>query len=314
MTTSEVLFVQKRLHTYDLLSEVFPAWDLSLVQTESGPASMNVFYVDTGRYILTRFEADRKFHYQGRTPVGFRSFAIPACEQEDLVVLGQRVQHGQVVLSPASCRVEGVGHAGLDLLSLSLCHEDIAEVWAMSGLNVSGFPVDDGGVFSPLPDDMKRLREALGSVLSLAGEGEKQRVADAVEPVKEALAAGLASSVEESGYPEPRRRDFVFKSVLKYMMGNLDTISSVKDLCEAGNVSERTLLYIFRDRLDVTPKEFLQACKLRQVRQDILSGQAQSVTDAATRWGFWHMGQFAADYRRQFGELPSVTLKRTSRT
>lgn len=34
------------------------------------------------------------------------------------------------------------------------------------------------------------------------------------------------------------------------------------------------------------------------------------VTDIANDWGFWHMGQFAADYRELFGELPSQTLKR----
>ncbi|MCK5375915.1 MAG: helix-turn-helix domain-containing protein, partial [Acidobacteria bacterium] len=33
------------------------------------------------------------------------------------------------------------------------------------------------------------------------------------------------------------------------------------------------------------------------------------VTDVANNWGFWHMGQFAADYRKMFGELPSQTLQ-----
>ncbi|MFV2073945.1 MAG: helix-turn-helix domain-containing protein, partial [Thermoanaerobaculales bacterium] len=41
--------------------------------------------------------------------------------------------------------------------------------------------------------------------------------------------------------------------------------------------------------------------------------QPTLVTDVANSWGFWHMGQFAADYRRQFGELPSETLRRASR-
>jgi AraC family transcriptional regulator, ethanolamine operon transcriptional activator len=35
---------------------------------------------------------------------------------------------------------------------------------------------------------------------------------------------------------------------------------------------------------------------------------AGTIGDIANTWGFWHMGQFAADYRRQFGELPSETL------
>ena len=32
------------------------------------------------------------------------------------------------------------------------------------------------------------------------------------------------------------------------------------------------------------------------------------VAEVASRWGFWHMGQLAADYRQLFGELPSETL------
>ena len=34
------------------------------------------------------------------------------------------------------------------------------------------------------------------------------------------------------------------------------------------------------------------------------------VADTANARGFWHMGQFAADYRRMFGKLPSETLAR----
>jgi AraC family ethanolamine operon transcriptional activator len=35
-----------------------------------------------------------------------------------------------------------------------------------------------------------------------------------------------------------------------------------------------------------------------------------SIIELAGIQGFWHMGQFAADYRRIYGELPSDTLKR----
>jgi AraC-like DNA-binding protein len=36
-----------------------------------------------------------------------------------------------------------------------------------------------------------------------------------------------------------------------------------------------------------------------------------TVGDVAAKFGFWHSGQFAADYWRAFGELPSVTLGRS---
>jgi transcriptional regulator GlxA family with amidase domain len=34
--------------------------------------------------------------------------------------------------------------------------------------------------------------------------------------------------------------------------------------------------------------------------------------DVANAWGFWHMGQFARNYKRQFGELPSERYRRHS--
>jgi hypothetical protein len=40
-----------------------------------------------------------------------------------------------------------------------------------------------------------------------------------------------------------------------------------------------------------------------------VDGLLAATTTAARQ----HMGQFAADYRRQFGELPSETFKRPSR-
>ena len=37
--------------------------------------------------------------------------------------------------------------------------------------------------------------------------------------------------------------------------------------------------------------------------------QPVTVAEVAGRWGFWHMGQMAADYRKLFDELPSQTLR-----
>jgi transcriptional regulator GlxA family with amidase domain len=36
---------------------------------------------------------------------------------------------------------------------------------------------------------------------------------------------------------------------------------------------------------------------------------ATSVTDVATRWGFFHLGRFAQAYGQLYGERPSQTLR-----
>ena len=67
----------------------------------------------------------------------------------------------------------------------------------------------------------------------------------------------------------------------------------------------------FREVLGVSAARYLRAVRLNNARRDLKdpSAAANSVQDVAARWGFWHLGQFSVDYKRQFGELPSATLR-----
>ena len=56
--------------------------------------------------------------------------------------------------------------------------------------------------------------------------------------------------------------------------------------------------------------EFSTAQRLNGVRRQLYHADSSSIkiADVANHWGFWHLGQFAVDYRRLFGELPSEPL------
>jgi AraC family ethanolamine operon transcriptional activator len=84
------------------------------------------------------------------------------------------------------------------------------------------------------------------------------------------------------------------------------------EVCRRIGASRRKLNYCFQDVLGTSPVKYLRAVRLNGVRRELRSGTA-AVQDVAARWGFWHLGQFSLDYKRQFGELPSATLK-ASRT
>lgn len=75
----------------------------------------------------------------------------------------------------------------------------------------------------------------------------------------------------------------------------------------------RTLQYLFKQQLGMTPKAYLKGQKLYQAHRKFRQSNPSiiEIKDIAHNLGFWHMGQFAADYRMLFGELPSTTLKRS---
>jgi len=64
-------------------------------------------------------------------------------------------------------------------------------------------------------------------------------------------------------------------------------------------ISDRTLLRLFQDRFHVSPKAYLNRLRLNGTHQELRRADTMKgrISDIANRWGFWHMGQFAADYR-----------------
>jgi len=57
---------------------------------------------------------------------------------------------------------------------------------------------------------------------------------------------------------------------------------------------------------------YVRRIRLSRVRAELLRSDPLSVrvTDIAVRWGFFHQSRFAQQYRDEFNELPSVTLRR----
>jgi len=85
---------------------------------------------------------------------------------------------------------------------------------------------------------------------------------------------------------------------------------TVGEISAAIGANERTLRRAFLDRFGVPPKSYLTMVRLHGARRDLRRrAPGTAVIDVANRWGFWHMGDFARNYRRVFGELPSETTK-----
>jgi AraC family ethanolamine operon transcriptional activator len=104
----------------------------------------------------------------------------------------------------------------------------------------------------------------------------------------------------------------IVRSVRRYLLDHRDSMVGVPELCREFQISRRTLQYAFELVLGISPHTYLRMLRLNGVRRDLLKkgSTGLSVQNVAADWGFWHMSQFAKDYRSFFNELPSVTLKR----
>ncbi|MFJ8813869.1 AraC family transcriptional regulator [Amycolatopsis thermoflava] len=135
--------------------------------------------------------------------------------------------------------------------------------------------------------------------------------------VEQTLMAGLLVS-QPHNYSSALRRQQrsvssrVVRLVVDRMEADPGFPHTTASLAKAVGVTDRSLQLAFRKELNLRPMEYLRQVRLRRVHNELLAAEAEtvSVTEVARKWGFSHVGHFAARYREHFGENPSDTLRR----
>ena len=133
---------------------------------------------------------------------------------------------------------------------------------------------------------------------------------------KELAAAAVACLTDvPSWLPAVGRPRLDRAEIIRRSMAVLDAVTIVPeaaDLAKAVGVTSRTLLRTFQEAFGISPKRYLMLRALHAVRRRLLDccREDTTVADVLTRHGIWEFGRFADRYRRQFGELPSETLRR----
>jgi AraC-like DNA-binding protein len=142
------------------------------------------------------------------------------------------------------------------------------------------------GVWSS-PTALAEMEDCLVSLLALA----------ATAPGPDAVASARMAAV---------------RSAENFLIQHLSTPVTRADVARAAGVSIRALSRSFRAHHGVGPMTWLRARRLDAARAEFQAAAPGelSVTEVALRYGFAHLGRFAAEYARAFGESPSHTLRR----
>lgn len=114
----------------------------------------------------------------------------------------------------------------------------------------------------------------------------------------------LAGDTRRSLLPRAVRR------AQEYMAAHAEQPLSLADVCREAGCSARALQMAFREHAGRGPMEFLREIRLDKVRAElrVSAGVAGTgVREVAQKYGFLHLGHFAAQYRARFGERPSET-------
>ena len=124
------------------------------------------------------------------------------------------------------------------------------------------------------------------------------------------LLSSMRSPVSKPDSKKSRIRDIALKKATAYLNTCTTEFPTVYELCLIAGASQRTIEYSFKEQYGLTPQGYIKYIRLNRVKKALQFSAPKtiSINKVAEQHGFWHMGQFAGDYKKLFGELPSETL------
>ena len=319
MTTTQTdhYVVKHRFTDFEEFSDAIHAWDLDFRQLDAGDSPAELTQVGTGRFQLTHACLNRKYDQYGGAPDGTRTFALLETGVKGLIWCGRPVTDQTLLMFDSSGAFEATSQPGFRVFTFALPEDQLLETVQALGIQEPKqitYHSDNAIELTPLAArnlhlrmvNIARVATADPTVLNSPGF---------LEEFKYELPGQLAEAIKLSETnplrPALRTRYKALKHALDYINTSADVAHTVRDLCRATGVSERTLEYAFRERFGVTPKQYIRDIRLNAVHKILAKAASEEakVTDIANQFGFWHMGQFAADYKRLFGKLPSEVLR-----
>jgi len=296
----------------DDLSAAAVGWNRECTQLRAGRFFGKISVAHTANMQMGRVSWNTAVQARGRAPAGTRAIAVPIGSDPAPSFYGAVVGAKEIVTEQEGTEVDFRGAATCDFLLMSiginLLQKCAAALW--------GEPFEsriiDGRINLGSVAARSRLAHSWSSLFARVQRDpsalSNPHVARLVE--QNVINALLGAAGPPQGRSLPARRQVLARRAEEFIRGRIDAPVTLSEVCNWVGASERSLHLGFLERFGMSPMAYLKVLRLNEVRRHLRdAAPGTSVTDVAMRSGFQHLGRFATDYGRFFGEWPSATLR-----
>jgi AraC family ethanolamine operon transcriptional activator len=302
-----------RLTDIDQLSRLFGDWQGWFDQISSGRFEASLQLVRGEAVRAIGIQANQRVRIRGADAAGLVTISPVTLGSVASLWQGRSLPVGQVVLTGAETELDYTSPRVTTHHMVSLPPDQLDEaVRALLNTDVPELPRGWTAVAAP-PAVFARLEQLLSRFVQACTTGggplrtPEGRMLEQ-ELVRAVVAVITAKAATRTALSLPARHRLVLGAEELMRSRLADPIGAV-DLCRRLRVSDRTLRLAFRERYGMGPMGYLKCLRLNAVRTALKADRHLTVAAAATAFGFHHLGNFAADYRRLFGEKPSDTVR-----
>jgi AraC family transcriptional regulator, ethanolamine operon transcriptional activator len=310
----------KRIDTNDVgeLAESFRKWDVELMQLHPGPFSGTIVMISLNSLFICRAMYSRPLLQRLTAPAACVTVTRMAAESDPVVCGGHEFERGECGLFGPGAEVEGFNRGVHYPTTVSIP----LSVWEKesSWLSDNNLPRTRGAHFGRpgeawLAGFLQRVEWILDSIARVPDATERGEVQNSMADSLLGYVGTLGDETSDLRNDRDTRvhRRLAVERARAYIAENLTEPIRLGDLCRHARTQARSLEYGFQELLSMSPIAYVRTIRLHRARRLLRSTavRTRSISEIALDCGFWHLSQFALDYKLQFGESPSVTLKRT---
>jgi AraC family transcriptional regulator, ethanolamine operon transcriptional activator len=300
------------------LPKQMPGWNFEFTQLSPGALAANGGMVALNGVLIAQLALDQALLRRGQAPHGSAAVLIPGSTASRAFVRGRQ-------LEPAQCIAIGEG-ACVEVITRR-DYVDVALAVDLQVLRGQSQWLSDcalatsrtSWVATPGPLWIDRMRRTVRWLFTAI---EQYPQATSRPGVRASLADQLVMAMADFGSEQvaaerPARDARVqqrtaVERAREYIRGKLAEPLPLSELCRHAHVQARSLEYGFREITGLSPISYVKSLRLNAVRRDLSRTDIaeHSISEIALDHGFWHLSQFAADYRKFFGETPTSTRHR----
>jgi AraC-like DNA-binding protein len=290
--------------------------DVDLMIRDRGDFRAKLVRIDLGQLQMRRLSDDlpRIAHstdIAGQAVVSFRTHPGP-----NLVRDGVEMSMSNLIwrCSEASHFQKSEGFAKWGVVSLPMEQWTVIDA-AFAGCDLT-LPKDALSVTPPPAAlaKLQRLHAAAGDLAEYAPAVVSHP--EAAHGLEQALIGAMVGCLVNGEVTEDRAARRQHSMILRKFYRAIDERPGealyIPELCTAIGVSDRTLRVCCQEQLGMSPKRYLLVRRMHMARRVLRESvpTETTVTEIATRYGFWQFGRFAGVYKKLFGESPSTMLDR----
>ena len=300
-------------HDMDEHAAVQHGWALQYEQLSSGQFKGRIHHVQLPEVTLVREDTNMALRQRGRLDDKVYGFAMALQDSSDLFFNGQRVPEHAIMCGKGD-ELDLTTPAKFSLIALVVDRSLLNTLWERMYQKPLAHWLETQLVLQTTSIKAQNLRELQLTVLDQASAlAHRQPDPQALRQLRDEILMewleALPPRVDTSDLPTLERRKKLVDRACELMLGHADEPLSILEVCSRVGTGRRKLNYCFQDVLGTTPIKYLRTVRLNSVRRALRqAAPGATIQDIASHWGFWHLSQFAQDYKQLFGELPSETL------